>query len=108
MNLKNFTIDYYSSINESFYNLQAYLQISINDIYYNINKCVNITYITFSEKYENLSKIEEINSVTDIDLGEISNTIIINSQNKMTKVNYTGNYFRFFNSSFFFIFYFKF
>ena len=89
MNLKNFTIDYYSSINESFYNLKAYLEISINDIYYNINKCVNITYITFSEKYENLSKIEEINSVTDIDLGEISNTIIINSQNKMTKVNYT-------------------
>ena len=27
--------------------------------------------------------------MTDINLGEISNTIIINSQNKMTKVNYT-------------------
>ena len=89
MNLKNITLDYYSSINESFYNLKTYLQTSINDIYNNLNKCVNITYITFSEKYENLSKIEEINSVTDINLGEISNSIIINSQNKMTKVIYT-------------------
>ena len=89
INLQNFTLDYYSSINESFYNAKTNIKTSINDIYNNINKLANITFITFSEKYENLSKIEGINSVTDINLGEISNSIVINSQNKITKVNYT-------------------
>jgi len=87
--LKNLTIDYFNSINQSFCDLKSYLKSSINDINNNINKCANLTYITFSEKYEALSKIEEINSVTNIYLGEISDSIIISNQNKITTVNYT-------------------
>ena len=61
---------------------------SINDISNNINKCTNLTYITFSKKYEALSKEEEINSMIDTNLSKISNSIIIENQNKITKVNY--------------------
>ena len=69
INLKNFTLDYYTSINERFNDLKILLKTSINDIYNNINKCANLTYITFSGKYDELSKVEEINSVKDDTLG---------------------------------------
>jgi len=87
-NLKNFTMDYYTSINESFNDLKIILKTSINDINTNINKCANLTYITFSEKYEELSKVEEINSVKNNTLGEISDNIEINNQNKKLNVTY--------------------
>ena len=89
INLKNFTIDYYTSINESFYNLKTFLQTSINDIYNNINKCANLTYSTFSERYESLSKVEEINSVKNDSLNEISDSTPVGNQNKMTDVEYS-------------------
>jgi hypothetical protein len=89
MELKNYTFDYFSSINESFSDLKAYLKTSINDIYNNINTCANLTYITFSEKYENLSKTKEINSSTDINLDKLTNSFIVDNQNKITIVNYT-------------------
>jgi hypothetical protein len=89
MELKNYTFDYFSSINESFSDLKAYLKTSINDIYNNINTCANLTYITFSEKYENLSKTKEINSSTDINLDKLTNSFIVDNQNKMITVNYT-------------------
>ena len=89
INLKNFTLDYYTSINERFNDIKIFLKTSINDIYNNINKCANLTYVTFSEKYEELSKVEEINSKKNNTLGEISDSIIVGSQNKLTNVNYS-------------------
>ena len=89
INLKNFTLDYYTSINERFNDLKILLKTSINDIYNNINKCANLTYITFSGKYDELSKVEEINSVKDDTLGEISDYITVGSQNKITNVSYS-------------------
>ena len=89
INLKNFTLDYYTSINESFYDLKEFLKSSINNIYNNIKKCANLTYITFSKKYEDLSKVEEVNSVNIEDLGEISNSISIDSQEKNTNIEYS-------------------
>ncbi len=89
INLKNFTLDYYTSINERFNDLKILLKTSINDIYNNINKCANLTYNTFSGKYEELSKVEEINSVKEETLGEISDYITIGSQNKATNVSYS-------------------
>ena len=89
MELKNYTFDYFSSINESFSDLKAYLKSSINDIYNNLNQCANLTYITFSEKYENISKTEEFNLETDINLGKITDSFIVDNQNKITIVNYT-------------------
>ena len=89
MELKNFTFDYFSSINESFSDLKTYLKTSINDIYNNINTCANLTYITFSEKYENLSKTKEINSETDTNLDKLTDSFIVDNQNKITTVNFT-------------------
>ena len=87
--LTAFSLHYFDSINKKFYDLKTYLKSSINDIKNNINKCANLTYITFSEKYEELSKIKETNSVTITYLDEISDSIIIENQNKIIEVNYT-------------------
>ena len=89
INLKNFTSDYYASINESFYDLKTFLKSSINDIYNNINKCANLTYIIFSEKYDNLSKVEEINLKKNESLGQISDSTSIGSQNLWTGIEYS-------------------
>ena len=87
--LTAFSLHYFDSINKKFYDLKTYLKSSINDIKNNINKCANLTYITFSEKYEELSKIKETNSVTITYLDEISDSIIIENQNRIIEVNYT-------------------
>ena len=54
--LKNISSDYYNSLNETFCNLEYYLNRSIYEIYDLLNQCENITYKTFSEKYENITK----------------------------------------------------
>ena len=54
--LRNMTEDYYYQINRYYNNLQGYLKESISRIYNSLNKCANITYITFSEEY---NKIKE-------------------------------------------------
>ena len=54
--LKEITSNYYNSINESFYILKDYLNKSIYEINDLLNECENITYKTFSEKYEAISK----------------------------------------------------
>ena len=87
--LKAFSSNYFDSINKSFYDLKVYLKSSINDINNNIYKCANSTYITFSKKYEALSKVEDINFMTDNNLDKISDSIIIENQNRITTVNYT-------------------
>ena len=87
--LKNLTLDYYTNINNSFFELKNNLKKSINDINNDLNHCANITYTTFAEKYENLSKVEKIDSTIDKKIDQISDTKIIDNQNKITKVNYT-------------------
>jgi hypothetical protein len=89
MNITNFTLDYFSSINESFYDLKEHLKTSINDIYNKIDKCANVTYTTFSEKYDNFSNVEGINLVMDNNLGIKSDSTIVENQNQITIVNYT-------------------
>lgn len=54
--LKNISSDYYYSINKTFDYLKLYLNSSISKIYDLLNQCEIITYKTFSEKYENISK----------------------------------------------------
>lgn len=89
-NLKNITLEYYTNINNSFYNLRNYLKNSINDIYNDLYQCANITYRTFAGKYENLSKVEQINTTIDNTFGEeIKDSKIIDNQGKITTVNYT-------------------
>ena len=89
MDLKNFTLEYFSSVNESFYDLKIYLKTYINDINNRINECANLTYITFSQKYDNFSIIERINSEINTNISERSDSIIIENQSLMTTVNYT-------------------
>jgi len=87
--LKELTMDYFLSINQSFYHLKEFLKYSINDINNNINKCANLTYITFLRKYENLPLEADWIYCTEENLGEISDSILVENQNKITKVKYT-------------------
>ena len=60
--LKNHSTEYYSLINESFYELKNSLKSSISDLNDLLKGCANITYETFAKKYgEYLSKVEPVN-----------------------------------------------
>ena len=62
IDLKNNSLEYYSLINESFYNLKVYLNTSISKINDLLNDCANITYENFEKKYsEYLSKVIPVN-----------------------------------------------
>ena len=62
IDLKNNSTEYYSLINESFYNLKVYLNSSISKINDLLNDCANITYENFEKKYsEYLNKVIPIN-----------------------------------------------
>ena len=87
--LKNITLKYYTNINTSFYDLKNYLKNSINEINYDLIECANITYITFAEKYENLSNVQKINSIHDNNIEPISDSKIVDNEGKITTVNYT-------------------
>ena len=57
--LENLTIisqEYYSSINESYFNLKNYLNKSLTDINTLLKQCASITYNTMNSEYENISK----------------------------------------------------
>ena len=58
--LNNMALEYYTSINESYYNIKNYLFKSINNIDNLLNECVNITSKTFEDKYKTI--LIEINS----------------------------------------------
>ena len=55
-NLTNISQEYYSSINESYFDLKNYLNESLININTLLNKCKEITYKTFNKEYENISK----------------------------------------------------
>ena len=88
--LKNFTLDYYNNISESFNIIRNYLNNSINEIDNDLNKCANITYITFEEKYINISKdVESFNSEESKNEEELKDSVSVPNQNKNINVNYT-------------------
>ena len=87
--LKNSTLDYYNDIKINYHELKNYLQKSINEINTDLNKCANITYITFAEKYENYTNIESINKIINENIDEILASKIVDNQGKITTVNYT-------------------
>ena len=86
--LKNSTLDYYNNIKITYYRLKNYLQESINEINNDLKKCANITYQTFAEKYNDYTNIS-INSINNENIGEITDSKIIDNQAKITVVNYT-------------------
>ena len=55
-NLTNISQEYYLSINESYFNLKNYLTKSLIDLNTLLNKCEEITYKTFNNEYESISK----------------------------------------------------
>ena len=55
-NLTNISQEYYLSINESYFNLKNYLNKSLIDLNTLLNKCAEITYKTFNNEYESISK----------------------------------------------------
>ena len=87
--LKQTTLDYYKNINSSFYILKDHLKDSIEIIDDNLNKCANITYDTFAEKYENISAIKKFNSTIETIKPNIQDSYIVENQAKITTVNYT-------------------
>ena len=87
--LKDMTLNYYNNISINFNTLKSFLNNSINDIDNNLNKCANITYITFAEKYDNISKnVESINKENEQNEGEIKNQISVPNQNNNIDVDY--------------------
>ena len=89
--LKQTTLDYYKNINNSFYILKSHLKNSIENIDDNLNKCANITYTTFAEKYENISIDSSINSTSDKIKANVQDSLIVENQGKITTVNYTAS-----------------
>ena len=59
--LNNLSLDYYNGIKDNFKLFQNYTQESLNEIDSLLNQCSIITYQTFSERYNNISK--EANSI---------------------------------------------
>ena len=85
------TLEYYSNITESYDMLKNYLNTSINEIDSNLNKCADITFKTFAEKYINISK--EVTSINEEDtkiVESISDSFDVPNQNN-AKINVSYN-----------------
>ena len=86
--LKNHSSEYYSKINESFYDYKNYIKDSISEIDTFLNQCANITLTTFTKKYkEILDKVKPLNSMKKdkIDLFEDEKDVKI--QNYQITIN---------------------
>ena len=55
-NLKGYALNYYNTIKESYNYLKKYIDSSLYEIDEELNLCTNVTYKTFNQKYENISK----------------------------------------------------
>ncbi len=88
--LKNISLDYYKQINESYYKIKNYLIESIHDINNGLNECANITYSTFKDKYNEISKETESFDNEEFEISEENNqdSFEIGMQNQITIVNY--------------------
>ena len=85
------TLDYYKQINDSYYRLKDYLIESINEINTDLNECANITYSTFGDKYNLISKEVESFDKEEFEISkeEKQNIFVVGNQNQITTVNYT-------------------
>ena len=90
-NLKSISLDYYQQINQSYYRVKNYLIESINGIWTDLNKCANITYNTFTDKYNSISnEVESFDKEeSEISQEKIQNTYVVGNQNQIISVNYT-------------------
>ena len=86
--LNNLSLEYYNDIEESFSSLKKSIEESLIKIYNLLNRCANITYITFANKYENISK--EVESV-DIEYDEPINKEDIESKTISQNNEFTTN-----------------
>ena len=68
-NLYNISLNYYNEINNNFISLRNHTESSLNEIDELLNECANITYKTFADKYEEISKEAESfdNNINDIE-----------------------------------------
>ena len=57
--LKEITMDYYTKVNESYYNIRQYLNEFFKNIYHDIDKCINATYETLIKEYKKISEEEK-------------------------------------------------
>ena len=89
--LNQMTLDYYKQINDSYYRLKDYLIESINEINTDLNECANITYSTFGDKYNLISKEVESFDKEEFEISkeEKQNIFVVGNQNQITTVNYT-------------------
>ena len=87
--LKNMTMNYYNNISETFNRLKNYLNNSINEIDNDLNKCANITYSIFAEKYINISKkVESFNFDDEKNVTDTTDVIPVPNQNNNINVEY--------------------
>ena len=63
--LNNISLNYYNEIKHNYTFLRQYIKDSLNEIDNLLKQCVNITYETFEEKFESLSK-----DIEDFDINE--------------------------------------
>ena len=82
--LKNLAEDYYLNINRSYYIVRNYLYNSIYELDNLINKCANITFKTFENKYEDI--LNQINTFHN------NYTITKEEENKQIPYDYAGQH----------------
>ena len=86
--LKNHTSEYYTKINESFYDLKNYIQESIVKIDVLLNQCANITIETFEKKYtEILEKVRPVNSLKKDEVELFEDNKDIKTQNYQVTID---------------------
>ena len=81
--LYNLTIDYYNEIKLNYNKLRKYIEESLNEIYYLLNRSANITYKTFEDKFEEISnncesidkEYDEIKNINTIKHTSIGHTL---------------------------------
>ena len=55
-NLEEYALNYYNAMKESYNSLKKYIDSSLYEIDEELNLCTNVSYKTFIQKYENISK----------------------------------------------------
>ena len=73
--LKDTTLNYYKTINESYYNIRKYLNESLENIDILLNKCINVCYEDLMNQYKKIveeeEQIDEEDTKTEEELNKI-------------------------------------
>ena len=84
-NLNNYSLNYYEEIKNHFDSLKEYIEKSPYEIDDSLNKCANVTYDTFANKYEEISEDDQSIDKAyeqDIDIDEqIKKILLLQIQN---------------------------